>query len=64
MTSSPGFTTAAMAQNRASVAPDVTVISVFGSGSAPYKSFTLTAIASRNGSIPIIGGYWLYPCVR
>ena len=53
---------AVIAAYSASVAPAVTVISLFASGLWPYNSAVLSAMASRNVCTPVIGAYWLAPC--
>src|SRR5436309_3497045 len=60
MTSSPGSRIASIAAIIPSVAPQVTVISVSGSGSQPgYVLAVLAAIESRSGFAPHVIAYWL-----
>src|SRR6218665_3986816 len=61
MTSSPGCTQARMAVMMACVAPAVMVISVSASYWRPWSAWILAATAARNGRMPGIGGYWLWP---
>src|SRR5687768_9579690 len=50
-----------MVVNNAKVAPGTTVISVSGSYFLPYNFSVLADIDSRNGKIPGMGAYWLWP---
>src|SRR5262245_50520041 len=60
MTSSPGSRIPSIAATMPSVAPQVTVISVSGSGSQPgYVRAVFAAIASRSGFAPHVMAYWL-----
>src|SRR4026207_497309 len=60
MPPSPGSRSASIAATMPSVAPQVTVISVSGSGSQPgYVRAVLAEIASRSGFAPHVIAYWL-----
>src|SRR5213080_1130891 len=58
MTSSPGSTIASSADAIASVAPQVTVISVSGFTVIPYQSAYFRASASRRRFAPQVMAYW------
>src|SRR5271157_4602034 len=62
ITSSPGLTTAFIAEIIASVAPHVTVTFFSGLRSMPLYHLTLATMASRRFLLPHVMAYWLTSC--